>query len=331
MLQIGPFVYLYHLAIFLFCAGYLFKEIDDYWGFIAKKLKGLYRPYVVYSLAYLLFRNIFIEMGIISAEKYTGDEIIAALSNAISFHYNGELLGALWFLPMMFLAVALYGIVIYATQRLADEKLKNAVRVLLCCILGGIGLYVTDRQLRLPNSIHISLLMVPVILLGHYFKKINGKRFLNIAGLLACFAMMIGVIRSGMGIIELSACLIINKAVFYPVTICGIYFCLSLSDLLMKINAVQKGLAYVGKSSLHIMALHFLGFKLADFFLCRATGKIELLNAFPHSFEGVWPIYCVAGIALPLGIRVLADHMRIAGEGWKITRLTKNNDRKKSC
>ena len=40
VIHIGSFVYLYHLAIFLFCSGYLFKEpIQDYWMFIAKKLK----------------------------------------------------------------------------------------------------------------------------------------------------------------------------------------------------------------------------------------------------------------------------------------------------
>ena len=42
VIHAGPFVYLYHLAVFAFCTGYLFKpDIPDIWSYIGKKAKGL--------------------------------------------------------------------------------------------------------------------------------------------------------------------------------------------------------------------------------------------------------------------------------------------------
>ena len=53
VIHAGPFVYLYHLAVFAFCTGYLFKpDIPDIWSYVGKKAKGLYRPFLLYSLLY---------------------------------------------------------------------------------------------------------------------------------------------------------------------------------------------------------------------------------------------------------------------------------------
>ena len=60
-IPIGPFVYLYHLAIFFFCSGFLYKKEENDWGeFLKKKIKALYFPFVIYSVSFLLFRNFFI-------------------------------------------------------------------------------------------------------------------------------------------------------------------------------------------------------------------------------------------------------------------------------
>ena len=41
-IPIGPFVYLYHLAIFFFCSGFLYKKEENDWGeFLKKKIKSI--------------------------------------------------------------------------------------------------------------------------------------------------------------------------------------------------------------------------------------------------------------------------------------------------
>lgn len=71
IIPVGPFVYLYHLTIFAFCTGYVYKSNSEtIWSYIAKRLKSMYCPFVLYSIMYMACRNIFIEMGVLAAEPY---------------------------------------------------------------------------------------------------------------------------------------------------------------------------------------------------------------------------------------------------------------------
>ena len=66
------------------------------------------------------------------------------------------------------------------------------------------------------------------------------------------------------GSIELSVNQILHPALFYPVTLLGIYFCMGLAKMLSRNPYTEKFFSMVGKESFHIMALHFLGFKIVD-------------------------------------------------------------------
>lgn len=311
IIPIGIFVYLYHLAIFLFCSGYLFNDtIQNYWAFVAKKLKGIYKPFLIYSIVYLLFRNLFINMGILNGEKFSISELLITVTNLITFNSVGEFLSAFWFLPMMFFAVVFWGTICYITQSIKNIHMREIIRIIMCCIVGGIGLYATESHFGLLCNIQISYLMVPIVALGYYFKTFDGKRFLNIGVMVIAMTVMVGVIRSDIGIIELSKYMIINKIAFYPVTICGIYFCLVLAKCFMRIDVVANAFALIGRSSFEIMALHFLMFKCVDYFVCKMSGQLGVLNKFPYSFENLWPVYYVIGILGPIFIRVLIKKVR---------------------
>ena len=55
------FVYLFHLAVFYFVAGYFFKDkyIDDKLLFVWKKIKSLWFPLVGYGIVFMLLHNLF--------------------------------------------------------------------------------------------------------------------------------------------------------------------------------------------------------------------------------------------------------------------------------
>ena len=174
--KVGPFVYLYHLAIFAFCSGYLFNEnVEDFWGYVSKKLRSLYRPFIMYSIIYLLFRNIFIEVGMISGEKYTAVQNIITFTNLLTFNSTGELLGAFWFVPMLFFSVCLYALIWVLTNKVPSKFLKEAVRIICWIFLGAVGVYAVENHLGLLCNIQISYLLVPIIALGNYFKRYSGK------------------------------------------------------------------------------------------------------------------------------------------------------------
>lgn len=304
VLKVAPFVYLYHLAIFAFCSGYLFNEnVEDFWSYISKKLRSLYKPFMIYSVLYLLTRNVFINIGIIAGEKYTTSETVITFTNLLTFNSMGELVGAFWFVPMLFFAVCIYGFTWIWTKKIQNHFFRELLRLACWVFSGCIGIYAMENHLGLLCNIQVSYLMVPILALGNYFKRYSGKKILNLPGLLISFIILLSVIHSDIGLIELTGFRIINRWLFYPVTVCGVYFCLCMAHTCSRVKFLSDKLAVAGRYSFDIMALHFLAFKLVDYVACQVSGRQDILSAFPHSFTRLWPVYYVAGVLLPIVIQ----------------------------
>lgn len=301
----GPFVYLYHLAIFFFCSGYIYKECE-LGLYVIKRIKSLYIPFVGYSVLYLIFRSLFIDMGILAGTKFSVGENIIALTNALTFNGIGEFLSAFWFLPVMFITMCLYAVIYLAVKRF-PAPFSDVLRFVICFFVGCIGLYTTENGFGLLYNMQIAYLMVFVVEIGCLYKRYEGKltKFINVVSLVLSMVILGWILKLDIGIIELSRFMIINKWVFYPVTLVGIWFCLSLSKLILAGERIKKVVAYIGKNSFDIMALHFLGFKIIDFVACHLTGQYENMSAFPHTYNNLWLVYIIVGVAFPLGVKWL--------------------------
>ena len=85
-------------------------------------------------------------------------------------------------------------------------------------------------------------------------------------------------------------------------TLLGIYFCIGLAKILGKNPYTEKFFSLVGKESFHIMALHFLGFKIVDriYSLVYGITDAEKIGKFPHSDYGLHISYVIAGVLIPL-------------------------------
>lgn len=302
-IRIGPFVYLYHLAIFFFCSGYLYQDPKkNFWEFVVKKLKSLFVPFIGYTMLYLMFRNVFIDMGIWNGKKYDFEDWIISLTNMITFHGVGEFLAAFWFLPVLFFSVSLFAAVDFGLAHMKNDKFKIYVRCLCCIAFAALGIYTTEKGYGLLYNIQIAYLMVPVIAAGHLCAayKYQLQKIVHTAGLVISALILAAVIKADIGIIELSQYRIINRYLFYPVTFCGIYFCLCLGKIIGKNQLFERSMAFIGRMSFDIMALHFLAFKLVDFAVCSITNQKQIMHLFPHSFDRIWMLYVIAGIAFPI-------------------------------
>ena len=62
------FIYLFHMPMFFIAAGYFFdkKYVNDPWTFCKKRFKGLYVPFVKWSLFFLVFHNLFFKIGLMN-------------------------------------------------------------------------------------------------------------------------------------------------------------------------------------------------------------------------------------------------------------------------
>lgn len=155
----------------------------------------------------------------------------------------------------------------------------------------------------LTNNLQTAILGVPVIYLGVLFSKFRDRIMCYISkkSMFFCFLILLLVVYSDIGYIELSQNLIINPVLFYPVTIIGIVFCVSLAKLILSNNFLANIVSCLGKHSFHIMALHFVVFKLFDW----VWGTIfavenQVLSQFPFSFDGLGIVYTVLGCFVPV-------------------------------
>ena len=64
---IHRFIYLFHMGLFFYISGLFIKKgnrVSDFKNFAWKKVKGLYSPYVVWAVSFILLHNFYIYIGL---------------------------------------------------------------------------------------------------------------------------------------------------------------------------------------------------------------------------------------------------------------------------
>ena len=169
------FIVMFHMPLFFFVSGYCFKEkyLVDYDTFFKKRIKGLYVPFVKYSLLFLLFHNIFFHLNIYNGE-YGFNGQVSKLFSMIDYgkafvHIvtrmtdNEQLLGGYWFLRELFLA----SILGYVTIKFVKRTLISVLGLLFLTILFS----VTDIKIPYFHIGTLTLLSTFFFVVGHVIKE----------------------------------------------------------------------------------------------------------------------------------------------------------------
>ncbi len=110
------FIYMFHMPVFFFLAGYCFKEkyLNTPKVFLMKRIKGLYKPFVKWGLIFLLFHNVFCYLQIYNEEYglpgaasvmyHWKDFAVHALHIVTRMTDAEHMLGGYWFLHTLFFA-----------------------------------------------------------------------------------------------------------------------------------------------------------------------------------------------------------------------------------
>ena len=308
---IVAYVYTYHIMVFLFVAGMCFKPQNNTPPYmqIGKRLGGLLPLYTIYSIFFVACHNLFRKVHILSNDipKYGKREIIQNILNSLSFGTSERLLGAFWFVPMFFMAVSFFIIIFY--------KIKKTIwgHILAMFVCSIVGIVLNYKEVYLNYHIQTSILGISIIYLGCFYKKYRMKfeKYLKWWYAPILGTMIWGILSLKIGMIELSVNQIMHPALFYPVTLIGILFCLCLAEGIKKVRPLCKMFATIGKNSYHIMALHFLAFKCVDLVAVRIfKDGNDVLGKFTVSYENLWWIYYIAGIAIPIAVIYALKYIR---------------------
>ena len=235
--------------------------------------------------------------------------------HSLSFQCPEQIQGALWFVPVWLVSAGLFGGCIWfgrtTSRKIGKPKGKLWFAAAAVFVLGSIGYFLNMRKCSLPYKLQAALLVVPIYffawLIRQYLPSL--KRWLPWYGCILS-AILLHLCNSRLHIFVDLDSMSVPGLWFYAVSALGIYFVLSLARLAEALTPAAKLLAFLGRQSFDIMAVHFLVFKLLDYGYASLVLKElpDTLSSFPVSFRyELGPLYIAAGLLIPAGIGWLTD------------------------
>lgn len=304
-----PFVYMYHLVIFFFAGGYFYNEEkygDDPYKHLISKLKSNWPKYVIYSSIILILHNVLLKLGLLLETEHYGFSLFTTtMINILLFNNPENLSCALWFVPVYIFSAVIFGIIIYYSRKLKyqEEYKKNIVIIVSSIFCGLLGLYLNYRNINFLYHFQTAILVVPFFTIGYFVKKYikDLNKYLNIIPFIICFIVLLYMSYKTNFRIDLTFNKIGNIFLFYIISLVGIYFCLYVAKIILKIPYVKNYFNLFGIYSFEIMAFHFLVIKIIDFIYAFSTGiwNSKIYGKFPYAFSNLWPVYIILGTSIP--------------------------------
>lgn len=323
---ITNFIYTFHMPVFFITAGYFFsrKYLDDPWEFCRRRFKGLYIPFLKWSILFLLLHNLWFEFDILN-ETYGNWE--NGVTHPYSWHqamqrlvlivfsmsgYDEFMAGAFWFFRGLLLA-SIFFIVLYRIIE-NNTPLKGNKAVLAIC---GIALAFT--VFRISNGLKINT--IP----NGGMREIWGMFFFGIGVLYKRFESMIKehwalsmcyfALLCGAAFLHLSGMNNSGKlrdVATLPLT--GTIGFLMLHHISAVIDArgglVRSLLVHIGDNTLYVFVFHIISYKLVSLLKIHYYGLdfkqigCHMVIHYNHT-DFFWVLYSVVGVAVPLCVLAL--------------------------
>lgn len=312
--ELVNFIYLMHMPCFFFISGFLFNEryLTGIKGFIVKKIKGLYIPFVKWSLIFLCLHNLFYRLKLYKVE-YGIEDFALRLFKIFTLTGSEQLLGGFWFLKELLYA-SVIAILSMKLITMLKKRLDNKTLISLSLLFTVLAYLASIAPFKIPTIGSKTLLATAYFIAGYAFKSIN---FENSRTLLTGIAGILLTIITSFFFNENTDVMGIALFKYFAISVIAsistIYISKSIKGRAMHI------MDYVGKYTLEILTFHFISFKMVSLLVIAFCGlPIKQLADFPVIYTGndfLWIGYTLAGVALPIIIGRAIDKMTANKKG----------------
>lgn len=302
---------LWHVAVFFIVAGFFIKEEQlvqpKLW--FKKKFSSLYLKILYFYVPAVLLHNALIKIGWYSLEStdpvintYSMIDFAKQTVLAICLGGREPIVGAMWFVYVLFMALIGLSVVSWAIKKLAKDERQyewmRGIALLAMCIVAGILSNKYDLTIRRFSNTFTAMLLIYVGKIMYQKMKLsfdNGYLAI-ICGLIAfeVACMLGGVALNGNEYKDILQLLVAAPAVLYIIMYIGKH---------IEANVVGKAIAYVGKDSFYVMALHFVGFKFCTLALqgigCGGANLCDLTPGVDGNNLLLF-VYALFGVGFPL-------------------------------
>ncbi len=144
------------MPLYFILSGLFFKDYGGWVNFLVRKTNKLLVPFLFW---YLLGCTVYYALSLVNPSILDGNRNI--IWNLFNSHWIINL--PIWFLPALF-----WCNVLFCTISLYVKK--DALRILLVCLLGSLGVYLGQKELLLPLFVDTALTSLPFFACGYYLK-----------------------------------------------------------------------------------------------------------------------------------------------------------------
>ena len=301
---LGNFIYFFHMPLFFVCSGYFFNEIIDspsLRSFYLKRIKGLYLPYLKWSVFFLILHNLFINLYIIEGHYYQFYDFIRQFIKIVMMVDYELLVRPFWFIKELFLASFLVA-TISLGRRYLFPTIGN-MHLLFFFLFASI-LSKLCPLVPLIGDCSVLLFSISYYYTGIIIYKYRDQ-IISLNSILLLFFVIITI-----------ACYIWNDTVdmryttiashlpYYILSVMGIILVFNVS-IKLNHNITDKSIIYyIGNHTMPILALNLLALKIGNLIKIWIYDlPIEKLASHTIIYEYnsiFWIIYSFIGISIPL-------------------------------
>lgn len=310
----NPYIYQFHMAAFLWIAGFTSK-LDvrtPGWELFIKKWQRLMWPYIsfvtFFSILFFGLRQFQLDKLFFTDVQDLFFQPIWHFNALTSFNYTNPLAGVSWFLLLLF-ETSVLGYFAYQ----AAKKLRLPDWVIWILSVGLFAFFAIKIWPKWPGSrMNYAVDLIPICWLFFYSGYVT-HRYQLLQKLDVVKTSIVAVF----GLWLFSEILPIKNdypprlfSPFLYVLIAGLngtVLVWALSTLIEKVPLLSGALQLLGRKTMAIFFCHFLSFKFVSAFLVllgqRDITQLALLT--PPARDQLWWLYWLVGLTLPLLIDVI--------------------------
>lgn len=321
------FLSIFHMPLFFIAAGYFFsyKNVEQPWDFCARRFKGLYVPFVKWSLFFLIIHNFMFDIGILNETygNWTGGvthpyNMRAALQRVVNIFfamggYDEFLAGAFWF----FRALLVVSILYLVFFRLLDGRIKWLKGWRTAALIGILAIVFAYVKISYGLKVYIvqggiretwGILFFAIGMIYSHFEHTVG---FNIRkwGYWTALAVSIGILVAGTvnSWAGMNLAPKLKDVITLPLTgFAGFFVVHQLSRAIdSRETLIKRFLVHCGNMTLYIFVFHIISFKVVSllkiWWYGLDFGQIGChMVIHEHHDDLFWVLYTIVGVGLPL-------------------------------
>lgn len=299
--------YMYHMPLFFFIGGMLFKDKPLVKSFISSTKKQFFYliyTFVILALIGMLITNFF---NINTGNVYTGnliDSIALAFKSNLS---NNKLFIVAWFLLAYWIISIVFASVFKSLAVIKHETLKKTIIIVIGVVLGFIAVNVFAELYHLNKSLPLLVLSQVCFGMMFYcagyvfrdilFDSLNIYTFVIMTAILLILRNYGLATSTGMSWAAYRDGFYVSSFTAFS----GIYAVFLISKMIAT-QGELKLFREIGRSSRDIMSYHILCFVSLDImFSYILSYKISGTDAYSNHFydKWTWPVYVAFAVLVP--------------------------------